>query len=126
MTQSMALTPPNQIPGLSKSQPWVIRTILKGRYRCGIAPPLVAAGVGISPASRELSACLVSVWQSRDGYAFASPKADERAYRRQFFFDPVTQMARGRSEYDDLTTCAVAPFEAPSGDAAEEGGRPGR
>ncbi len=54
----MAQTPPNQIPDITETKLWVMRTTLKERYRRDIELQLADADVRFSPADRELTPCL--------------------------------------------------------------------
>jgi hypothetical protein len=116
-----------QVPDITDTEQWVVRTTLKERYGRDVPFDLADADLRIHASDRELTPCPVILWQSDDGCTFVLFKVGESAWRCQFFYKPYKQMGTGVDQYDDLAECAVALLQAQADYAAEQrGDLPGR
>lgn len=111
----------NEIPDITETEEWIIRTTLKERYGEDREVQYADAEIRLNPADRELTSCPVVLWNAEDCH-FAIFKTGERLYRCQFFYRGYQQYGTGVHEYDDLTECAVSLLQAQADHAATERG----
>lgn len=111
-----------QIPDITETEQWVVKTTLRERYGKDREIQLADAEIRLHPSDRELTNCPLIVWQSDDGCTFVIFKTGERSYRGQFFYKPYKQMGTGIDEHDDLTECAVSMLQVQADYVAEQRG----
>lgn len=111
-----------EIPDITETETWVLKTTLKERYGRDVEFQLADAEIRLSPSDRELAICPVIYWQAEDGCHFVIFKSGERKYRCQFFYKPYRQLSTGVREYDDLTECVVSLLQVQADYAAEQAG----
>jgi len=110
-----------EIPDISETELWVIKTTLKERYNREVDIQLADAEIRLRPADRVLSNCPVVYWQA-DDCNFVVFKTGDAAYRCQFFYRGYQQYGTGRHEYDDLAECVVDLLQTQADYAAKERG----
>jgi hypothetical protein len=116
-----------EIPDITDSERWILKTTLRERYGCEIEIQLADAEIRLHASDRELTSCPVMFWSVDDGCNFVIFKTDDRCYRCQFFYRVHQQMGTGVDEYDDLAECAVSLLQAQADYTAEQrGDLPGR
>jgi hypothetical protein len=111
-----------QIPDITDTEKWILRTTLKERYGRDIEFQLADSDIRLHPSDRELTSCPVVFWLADDGCSFVIFKTGDRNYRCQFFYKPYKQMGTGVHEYDDLSECLVSLLQAQADHAAEQRG----
>jgi hypothetical protein len=114
--------PMAQIPDITETEQWVMKTTLRERYGRDMDIQLADADIRLHASDRELTSCPVIYWAADDGCNFVVFKTGERSYRCQFFYKPYKQMGTGIEAYDDLTECAVSLLQAQADYVAEERG----
>jgi hypothetical protein len=110
-----------QIPDITESELWVVRTTLEERFGRGVDIELADSEIRLSVSDRELTACPVLYWRAED-CNFVVFKTGDRRYRCQFFYRGFQQYGTGVSEYDDLTECVVSLLQTQADHAARERG----
>lgn len=111
----------SEIPDITSSEEWVVKTTLKERYGEEIELQFADSEIRLNPADRELSNCPVLVWVV-DGCNFVIFKTGDRRYRCQFFFKPYQQYSTGIYEYDDLSECVVSLLQVQADFIAKDQG----
>ena len=110
-----------EIPDITESELWVIKTTLEERYGREVNTQLADAEIRLMPSDRELSSCPVVYW-NEDGCNFVLFKTGDRRYRCQFFYRGYQQYGTGTYEYDDLTECIVSLLQTQADHIAKERG----
>jgi len=110
-----------EIPDISTSEEWVVKTTLKERYGEEIELQYADAEIRLNPADRELSSCPVVIW-AVDDCNFVIFKTGDRRYRCQFFFKSYQQYGTGIYEYDDLSECVVSLLQTQADHMAKDQG----
>lgn len=111
----------NQIPDITDTEEWIVKTTLKERYGEQKETQYADAEIRLTPADQELTSCPVIVWEHDDCH-FVVFKTGERRYRCQFFYRGYQQYGTGVHEYDDLTECVVSLLQTQADhDATERG-----
>jgi len=110
-----------EIPDISETELWVIKTTLKERYGRDMDLELADAEIRLRPADRHLSQCPVIYWNV-DDCSFVVFKAGESTYRCQFFYRGYQQYGTGRYEYNDLAECVVDLLQTQADHEAKERG----
>jgi hypothetical protein len=111
-----------EIPDITDSEQWILRTTLKERYGRDMEIQDADAEIRLSPSDRELSGCPVVHWRGEDGCNFVVFKTGDRNYRCQFFYRGYQQYGTGVPEYDDLSECLVSLLQVQADYAAKERG----
>jgi len=96
------------IPDITDSERWILRTALAERYGREVAIELGDAEIRLRPSDRGLSVCPVVYWRDDEGCNFVVMKTGDRKYRCQFFYRGYQQYGTGVPEYDDLSECVVS------------------
>jgi hypothetical protein len=112
------------VPDFTESEQWaVVETTLRKRWP-DATPEIQLADVEIKmfPADRELTVC-PAMFREHGKTGFVIIKVAEKGYRSQFYYRGFQQYGTGRSDYDDITDCAVAMLH---GSCRQESKRPGR
>ena len=117
-----------EIPEITDTEDWILRTALKERYGRDPEIQLADAEIRLSPSDRELANCPLVHWQDEEGCNFVVFKTGDRNYRCQFFYRGYQQYGTGVKEYDDLSECIVSLLQVQADYAARERGdiEPGR
>lgn len=110
-----------EIPDITETELWVIKTTLKERYGRDMDVELADAEIRLRPADRNLSQCPVVFWPD-GGCNFVIFKSGESSYRCQFFYKGYQQYGTGRYEYDDLAECIVDLLQTQADHEAKERG----
>ncbi|MEE9358163.1 hypothetical protein [Candidatus Vondammii sp. HM_W22] len=111
----------NQIPDITDSENWTIRTTLKERYKNDVELQIADAEIRLQASDRELSNCPVWVWK-HGGCNFVIFKSGEHKYRCQFFYKSYRQYSTGVYEYTDVAECVVSLLQAQADFEAKEQG----
>ena len=109
------------IPDITDTELWIVKTTLKERYGREVEIQLADAEVRLSPADRELSSCPLIHWLA-DDCNFVLVKAGDRTYRCQFYYRGYQQYGTGRNAYDDLAECIVDLLQTQADYSAKERG----
>lgn len=110
-----------EIPDITESELWVIKTTLQERYGQDVEIQIADAEIRLMPSDRELSSCPVVYW-NQEGCNFVIFKTGDRRYRCQFFYRGYQQYSTGVYEYDDLTECIVSLLQTQADHTAKERG----
>lgn len=110
-----------EIPDISDSETWVIRTTLRERYDRDIELQIADAEIRLLPSDRHTTACPVWYWQE-DNCNFIIFKTGSQKYRCQFFYRPYQQYGTGVHEYTDITECVVSLLQTQADYEAKEHG----
>jgi hypothetical protein len=110
-----------QIPDVTESELWTVKTTLRERYDCDFDIQLADSEIRLNVSDRELTQCPVIYWNA-EGCNFVVFKTGERRYRSQFFYRGYQQYGTGVREYDNLTECVVALLQAQADHSAKERG----
>ena len=110
-----------EVPDISDSETWVIRTTLRERYQEDVELQIADSEIRLRPSDRTLTSCPVWYWQHGECH-FIIFKTGTRKYRSQFFYRPYQQYGTGKREYDDIAECTVALLQAQADHEAKERG----
>ncbi len=110
-----------EVPDISESETWVIRTTLIERYSEDMGLQFADSEIRLRPSDRELTACPVWYWEHR-GCHFVIFKTGTRKYRSQFFYRAYQQYGTGVKEYNDIAECVVSLLQAQADHEATERG----
>jgi hypothetical protein len=111
-----------EIPDITATEHWILRTTLKERYGYEPEIQLADAEIRLSPSDRELASCPVVYWRDEEGCNFVLFKTGDRSYRCQFFYRGYQQYGTGVQEYDDLSECIVSLLQVQADYVARERG----
>jgi hypothetical protein len=111
-----------EIPDITDTERWILRTTLKERHGRDLETQLADAEIRLSPSDRDLASCPVIHWSDEDGCNFIVFKTGDRKYRCQFFYRGYQQYGTGVTEYDDLSECIVSLLQVQADYAAKERG----
>lgn len=111
-----------EIPDITETEHWILRTTLKERYGREVEIQLADAEIRLSPSDRDLTSCPVIYWNDEEGCNFVIFKTGDRNYRCQFFYRGYQQYGTGVHEYDDLSECIVSLLQAQADYSAEDRG----
>jgi hypothetical protein len=110
-----------EVPDISESETWVIRTTLQERYKEPIELQIADAEIRLRPSDRDVASCPVWYWE-KNGCHFVMFKTGTRKYRSQFFYRPYQQYGTGVQEYTDIAECVVSLLQAQADHEAKERG----
>lgn len=110
-----------QIPDITETELWVVKTTLRERYGESMEPDIADSEIRLEPSDRELTQVPVIYWQAED-CNFVIFKTGDRNYRGQFFYRLYQQYGTGVREYDDLTECIVSLLQTQADYLARERG----
>jgi len=111
----------HEVPDISDSETWVVRTTLQERYREPVELQIADAEIRLHPSDRHVTSCPVLYWQAADCH-FVVFKTGTRKYRCQFFYRPYQQYGTGVHEYTDIAECVVSLLQAQADHEAKERG----
>ena len=109
------------IPDISDSETWVIKTTLRERYNVEIELQIADSEIRLRPSDRHVTPCPVWYWEHENCH-FVIFKTGDRNYRCQFFYRPYQQYGTGVHEYTDITECVVSLLQAQADYEAKERG----
>ncbi len=110
-----------EVPDISESETWVIRTTLQERYKEPVELQIADAEIRLLPSDRDVTSCPVWYWE-KNGCHFVMFKTGTRKYRSQFFYRPYQQYGTGVHEYADIAECVVSLLQAQADHEAKERG----
>ena len=110
-----------EVPDITDSETWTIRTTLRERYKEELELQIADAEIRLRPSDREMTACPVWYWQKDDCH-FVICKTGTRSYRSQFFYRAYQQYGTGVKEYSDIAECAVSLLQAQADHEAKQRG----
>ena len=110
-----------EVPDITDSETWTIRTTLRERYKEDMELQIADAEIRLRASDRELTSCPVWYWQ-KDGCHFVIFKTGTRRYRSQFFYRAYQQFGTGTNEYSDIAECAVSLLQAQADYEAKQRG----
>lgn len=119
---SLKESPMAEIPDITETEDWILKTTLKERYGRDVEIQLADAEIRLSPSDRALTSCPVTYWHDEEGCNFVIFKTGDRNYRCQFFYRGYQQYGTGVHEYDDLSECIVSVLQAQADYTAKERG----
>ncbi|MCP3666424.1 MAG: hypothetical protein GY696_28650 [Gammaproteobacteria bacterium] len=111
----------SEIPDISDSESWTIKTTLRERYNEEIELQIADAEIRLQPSDKEVSSCPVWYWNRGDCH-FVIFKTGSQRYRSQFFYKPYQQYGTGVHEYKDLAECIVSLLQTQADHDAKERG----
>jgi len=111
-----------EIPDITETEDWILKTTLKERYGRDVEIQLADAEIRLSPSDRALTSCPVIYWHDEEDCNFVIFKTGDRNYRCQFFYRGYQQYGTGVHEYDDLSECIVSLLQAQADYTAKERG----
>ncbi len=110
-----------EVPDISDSETWVIRTTLRERYHEELELQIADSEIRLRPSDRHVTSCPVWYWQKEECH-FVIFKTGTRKYRCQFFYRPYQQYGTGVAQYTDIAECVVALLQAQADHSAKERG----
>ena len=119
---SLKESPMVEIPDITETEDWILKTTLKERYGRDVEIQLADAEIRLSPSDRALTSCPVIYWHDEEDCNFVIFKTGDRNYRCQFFYRGYQQYGTGVHEYDDLSECIVSLLQAQADYTAKERG----
>jgi len=119
---SLKESPMVEIPDITETEDWILKTTLKERYGRDVEIQLADSEIRLSPSDRALTSCPVIYWHDEEGCNFVIFKTGDRNYRCQFFYRGYQQYGTGVHEYDDLSECIVSLLQAQADYTAKERG----
>jgi hypothetical protein len=109
------------VPDFTESEQWaVVETTLRERWP-DATPEIQLADVEIKmfPADRELTVC-PAMFREHGKTGFVIIKVAEKGYRSQLYYHGFQQYGTGRSDYDDITDCAVTMLQVHADQEAKD------
>ena len=106
-----------QIPDLSDSELWTVKTTLRERYGRDTDIELADSEIRLNVSDRDLTQCPVVYWGA-EGCHFVVFKTGDHNYRSQFYYRVHQMFGTGIEEYDDLSECVVTLLQVQADHAA--------
>nr|VFK54744.1 MAG: hypothetical protein BECKTUN1418F_GA0071002_10536 [Candidatus Kentron sp. TUN]VFK55228.1 MAG: hypothetical protein BECKTUN1418D_GA0071000_10297 [Candidatus Kentron sp. TUN]VFK58665.1 MAG: hypothetical protein BECKTUN1418E_GA0071001_10506 [Candidatus Kentron sp. TUN] len=95
-----------QAPDFTETEISIIQSAVNERYRKEIKLELADTECRLDPSTTVLTSCPTVFWREKETN-FVVIKTAEKRYRCQFFGRDLDMYGTERTEYDDVTECAV-------------------
>lgn len=101
----------SSVPDFTEAEQWAVETTLNERWRDqAMEIQLADVEIKMYPQDRELTVCPAIFWEVGTT-SFVIIKVAEKTYRSQFYYRGFQQYGTGKTEYDDITDCAVTMLQ---------------
>ena len=101
----------SKVPDFTEAEQWSAETTLKERWpKQQLENQLADVEIRIHPQDREFTICPAIFWEV-GATRLVMVKVAGEPYRSQFYYRGYQQYGTGKSDYDDITDCAVTMLE---------------